>query len=480
MKILLINHLYPDGGGAEAAVRGLVAFLKVQRHEVAVLTLGDETAKGGMSGRYEGGVQIYSYKTLSRRFSEKLIVCLCYDRPPAAAFYEATICNDLSKTKRVNRRTNNRLWRAGSICKRVFFRAAAFLCDWINLIGPLKTLRLIRKIRPDVVHTHNLRGMGMFLPFAIRLARWTPPPTLSWALRCFAHRSARLKRLEVKQFTSRYAPTPFWGRTRWRWIHTVHDIQLAYPSGVASYSNPEQKFEIARRLYERLQRSVWGSPDVVVSPSDFLKRFYAERGFFKNSKFNVIPNVIIGTAQRDEERGNGKNSILFVGALEESKGVQILLKAAQMAGQDFQRRAITLDIIGDGSLRQQLAEKYARYPWIRFRGSLKAETLASYYARTLATVIPSLTLENAPMAILESFHFGVSVIASRIGGIPEYVREGETGWLFTPGSVDELAALLRKIINDGVSEEISRNCQRVLVDLGVQAYAGHAVLYNSS
>ena len=439
MKVLLINHLYPEGGGAEAAARGLVQFLKVQGHEVAALTLGDDTAKGGMSGRDEGGVQIYSYKTLSRRFSEKLIVCLFYDRPPAAAFHEATICNDLSKTKRVNRRTNNRLWRAGSICKRVFFRAGAFLCDWINLNGPLKALRLIQKLKPDVVHTHNLRGMGMLLPLFIRF-----------------------------------------GKGNARWIHTLHDIQLVYPSGVVRNSKSAQIYEIIRKIYEQQQRLVWGSPNVVASPSDFLKKFYAERGFFRKSKFEVIPNVIMGAAQGDEEMGEGKNSISFIGALEESKGIQILLEAAQRVGQEFQQRAFTLDIVGDGSLRNKLAAQYARFPWIRFRGALKDKSLKDIFARALVTVIPSLTLENAPMAILESFHFGVPVIASRIGGIPEYVKEGETGWLFNLGSVDELAALLRKIINEGVSEEISRNCQRVSVDLGVQAYAGHAALYNSS
>ena len=421
MKILLINHLYPEGGGAEAAVRGLVEFLKVQGHEVAVLTLGNDSMKSGMSCREEGGVQIYSYKTLSRRFSEKLVVCQ---------------------------------FSRGNIGKRVFFRAGAFFCDWLSSNGSLKAMRLIRNIKPDVVHTHNVRGMGMLLPLFIRF-----------------------------------------GKGKARWVHTLHDIQLVYPSGLAIYPRLRKDstnaskifnrknlkpFELCRKIYELLQKLIWGSPDVAVSPSDFLKKFYADRGFFRKSRHEVIPNVIMRKVDGSGDRGSERDSVLFIGALEESKGIQILLGAAQRQEQEFMKRSFTIDVVGDGSLRRQLADKYARFPWIRFHGALRAEALAHFYVRALVTVIPSLTLENAPMAILESLHFGALVVASRIGGILEYVKEGETGWLFTPGSVDELAGLLQKIINEGVSEEISRNCQRVSVDMGVRAYAGHAALYDSS
>ena len=59
-----------------------------------------------------------------------------------------------------------------------------------------------------------------------------------------------------------------------------------------------------------------------------------------------------------------------------------------------------------------------------------------------AIVMPSEWYENAPLALLEAYALGKPVIGARIGGIPEHVREGETGATFASGSVEELAARL--------------------------------------
>ncbi|MEW6610300.1 MAG: glycosyltransferase [Patescibacteria group bacterium] len=415
MKVILINHLYPFGGGAEAAVMGLVQLLTSSSKEVAICTLGE----GKNDHNVDEGVQIIRLNTISHR---------------------------LAKSGR----------------KDFFFRLLIFLVDWVNIVSPFKIFSFMKEWKPDIVHTHNVRGMGMWIPVMIRLARWTSSSNLPWAS---TGRPSQERPL-------------FRERVRFRWIHTVHDIQLVYPSGVVRYPNSTQQDNPFRIVYEWAQRLVWDSPDVVVSPSEFLKKFYTERGFFKKSKFEVIPNVIMGTVSGNEERKGDKKSILFIGALEESKGVHVLLEAARKLEKEFQQYALSVDIIGDGSLRRSLVDTYARYPWIHFHGV--HDSLASFFTRALVTVIPSLTLENAPMAILESFHFGVPVIASRIGGIPEYVKEGETGWLFKPGSADELGKLLKRIIEESVPEEVSRNCQRVSVDLGVRTFTGHAELYRSS
>lgn len=51
-------------------------------------------------------------------------------------------------------------------------------------------------------------------------------------------------------------------------------------------------------------------------------------------------------------------------------------------------------------------------------------------------------MKNAPMTVLESYALGKPVIGARIGGIPELVIEGETGWSFASASVDELTRVL--------------------------------------
>ena len=60
-------------------------------------------------------------------------------------------------------------------------------------------------------------------------------------------------------------------------------------------------------------------------------------------------------------------------------------------------------------------------------------------------VVPSLWYENMPFSILESFAYGKPVIASRIGGIPEIINDGDNGTLFTPGNVNELSKKIKKL-----------------------------------
>jgi glycosyltransferase involved in cell wall biosynthesis len=62
-----------------------------------------------------------------------------------------------------------------------------------------------------------------------------------------------------------------------------------------------------------------------------------------------------------------------------------------------------------------------------------------------AVVLPSEWYENAPLSVLESFAMGKPVIGARIGGIPELVEEGVTGWLFESGDAQALAEVLRQV-----------------------------------
>ena len=61
-------------------------------------------------------------------------------------------------------------------------------------------------------------------------------------------------------------------------------------------------------------------------------------------------------------------------------------------------------------------------------------------------LVPSLWYENAPVAVIEAAAYGLGVIASRIGGMPELVREGRTGLLFEPGDAGGLASIMHGLL----------------------------------
>ena len=94
-----------------------------------------------------------------------------------------------------------------------------------------------------------------------------------------------------------------------------------------------------------------------------------------------------------------------------------------------------------------------------FLGYLRGEALHESIRLSRAVVLPSEGYENAPVSLMESYALGKPVIGADIGGIPELIREGETGVTFTSGSVDLLADRLRRFAESPDSR---------LVDMGRQ------------
>jgi glycosyltransferase involved in cell wall biosynthesis len=126
---------------------------------------------------------------------------------------------------------------------------------------------------------------------------------------------------------------------------------------------------------------------------------------------------------------------LFYGRLSREKGVDTLIQAAQQAG-------IRLKLAGTGSL----SEKYGSSPdpRIEFLGHQTGAALWKLVSQASFVLVPSEWYENNPLTILEAYGLGKPVIGSRIGGIPEIVQDGQSGFLFEPGNINELAALLKK------------------------------------
>jgi glycosyltransferase involved in cell wall biosynthesis len=79
--------------------------------------------------------------------------------------------------------------------------------------------------------------------------------------------------------------------------------------------------------------------------------------------------------------------------------------------------------------------------------------VAELILRSHGTVLPSEWYENAPLSILESLALGRPVIGSELGGVPEMLEHGKTGWLFPAGNVDALASLLDRWSEMGLARE---------------------------
>ncbi len=176
--------------------------------------------------------------------------------------------------------------------------------------------------------------------------------------------------------------------------------------------------------------------DCIVAPSRFYFEKFRQYGWPERQLAHIPNFVQVSDFSANYEPGD---YFVYIGRLSYEKGIATLVEAAARAG-------VKLVVVGDGPLRAELArDAEARGADIRFTGYQSGSALRDWVRNARALVLPSEWYENAPMSVLEAYACGKPVIGARIGGIPELIDEGDTGWLFDSGDVDQLANLLARL-----------------------------------
>ena len=125
---------------------------------------------------------------------------------------------------------------------------------------------------------------------------------------------------------------------------------------------------------------------------------------------------------------------LFFGRLSYEKGVMTLLKAFKELPQ------CSLKVVGTGPKEEEL-KAFARDNGMKnvtFLGYKTGKELTDLVSNAYFVIVPSEWYENNPMTIIEAYSVGTPVIGARIGGIPEIVVDGQTGFQFESGNVAAL------------------------------------------
>jgi len=168
-------------------------------------------------------------------------------------------------------------------------------------------------------------------------------------------------------------------------------------------------------------------------------------------KLNVLSNYI----NKDLTELDDIKLINFTGKLTDFKGVDLLLKAAEIYEKEFDN-VITL-IIGDGELREQLKQlkEDLNLESVFFLGNLPQETVAELYSIANITIIPS-RVEPFGLVALESLACGTPVIASKAGGLQDFVNN-KVGRFFP---MNDYHALSKEIIDALKNDEKSKKGEK--------------------
>lgn len=170
-----------------------------------------------------------------------------------------------------------------------------------------------------------------------------------------------------------------------------------------------------------------------ICPSIFLKNKFVEYGF--QSEKLILLNHFINIDCDDESEPPG-DYLLYVGRLSEEKGVKTLIDA--VINVEFCK----LKIVGDGPLKEELilyVKSNNADNKIEFLGYKNHKDVITILKKCKFLVIPSEWYEVTGLVILEAFACGKTVIGSRIGGIPEFIKDNDTGLTFEPGNSNELS-----------------------------------------
>jgi glycosyltransferase involved in cell wall biosynthesis len=188
------------------------------------------------------------------------------------------------------------------------------------------------------------------------------------------------------------------------------------------------------RLFARADRAVGDLADEHIAISRGLARYLAAEEGFDEESFTVIHYGIEPDAEPEPYAGDAPR-LLCVGRLIPIKGHHVLLQALAQARRVV--RDLTLDIVGSGRLEDELRAQVANLGLdgaVRFLGHVSQVP----YADSPIVVVPSLG-EGFGMVALEAMERGRAVIASDVGGLPEIVADGETGIVVPAGDTHELA-----------------------------------------
>ena len=283
-------------------------------------------------------------------------------------------------------------------------RALWHLRDAWNHNAGQRLRTIIGRTSPDIVHTHLIDGFSA--------AIW---------------RSARRAGIPI--------------------IHTAHDYHLLCPRAFMLTRdwricrNPG----VACRVYRTWHLHTTQDVDLFVSPSRFLLDQHRSAGML-NVPMATVPNGIPlphKTGTRAE-----RPTFLLLTRLTVEKGVRVVVQAIASLPPtlDFQ-----LVIAGRGPLEDEMRQAAAKDPRIRSVGYVTGEAKQTLLGSADYLIIPSLWYENAPVAVIEAAAQGIGVIASRIGGLPEFVRDGRTGLLFEPGDAAGLAAIMYGLLEGTIT-----------------------------
>ena len=300
---------------------------------------------------------------------------------------------------RIIRRRFRSLYHSyGQVRKNVIKKVIHRLLDFWNPLNKIIMEQVIKDIKPDIIHTNNLYEIT---------------PIIWWI--------ARKNDISV--------------------VHTIRDYYLmCIKTNLLKKDNSLcVKPNIGCVVYQAINRRLTKYVDVLTAPSEMMIKEVENRRFFLKSQRTVVFNAtefnrdqVVANCTKKKEQD--AITFVYLGGLHAHKGISTLLEAFR----NVENPRARLIFAGKGEEEQKVKEACSSDNRITFAGFLNESEVNLLLKKCDVLVCPSLWNEPFGRVILDAYENGLPIIASRIGALPEIVRDKETGILVEPGSSVEL------------------------------------------
>lgn len=285
--------------------------------------------------------------------------------------------------------------------------------------------KILKQFNPSVVHFHNLKGMSInIIPLA-------------------------------KKYGSKCIMTlhDYWGVCFGNTLRTPRG-EVCNTDGLGCrFCSPELRDFDGNLLNPKVRSDYYnycfGFIDKFISPSYYLKVKYVERGF-PQDKISIIEygidtlrfKKVLNNRIIDRE----KLRLVFVGFMSDHKGIRILIDALNF----LDKKKIFIRFAGSGPELDNYKKLISDKGWdgsVMFLGKIDNSKIEEVYLKSDLMISPSIWPENLPVTINEALACGIPVVGSQIGGIPQLVKHGKNGFLFSAGDSFELSKHINTFIN---------------------------------
>lgn len=269
----------------------------------------------------------------------------------------------------------------------------------------IKSLFVVKKIKPDIIHSHTI-----------------------------SFHAAGLAAFLIKKFLR--IPYVVWGQ------------------GSDVYLSRKKSF---------FRKTVLKNSDAAIALTNDMKRHMQK---IYDTPISVIPNGYDSDKFENLSESNLYNKlkikkdekvIIFVGRLHSIKGLSYLIEAMEIIYQKYPKSRLL--IVGDGEERtnlENLVKKMNLDKCVIFIGMVPNETVPEYMVASDVFVLPSLS-EGFPLTVVEAMASGLPIVATKVRGLPEIIKDGENGFLVEPRNSEEIAKKVLLVLeNDELREKISK------------------------